>query len=69
MPVAPAPATRTPSAPLPEMTFRAAETVPPMVLFGPATLTPHLPLGTAAVPEALVPMQFPRIALPDAAVV
>src|SRR5436190_19339032 len=65
LPVAPLPVMLMPAAILPEITFRAAEVVPPMRL--PAELLsviPLPPLARASVPVALVPIRLPWILLP-----
>ncbi len=58
--MAEAPVMSTPSFVLPERTFRAAVTVPPMVV--PDVLsstTPAWPLGLAPVPKTSVPTRLP----------
>src|SRR6516162_1283703 len=48
------------------MMLRAPATVPPIVLFDPATSTPADALPTAPVPAALVPIRLPCTATADA---
>jgi hypothetical protein len=56
-PVAPAVSIWTPSDPLPEMTFRAAAVVPPIVLLAvPMIRMPSEPFPRSAVPFRLTPM-------------
>jgi hypothetical protein len=52
---------------LPEITFRFAGDVPPMVLVNVEIVTP-LPLPRAMVPLESVPIKLPTIALPVASV-
>src|SRR5262249_50995617 len=62
--VAPRPAMRPPDPPLPEMTLRASEVVPPTVLWDESSMsTPFRTLPAAPVPEELTPMRLDCTAL------
>src|SRR5262249_4195213 len=49
-----------PAPPLPEMTFRAPDAVPPMVLLAAKTVIPFCTLPRTAAPPPVVPMRLPK---------
>ena len=55
----------TPSLELPEIRFRAAGVVPPIVLLAELTKMPNTAFSSATVPAMFVPMKLPSTTLPD----